>query len=155
MEGDGFTLPGTDRSVRYSKFVGTIGTSGMPTADPRPNNPGAVLDIFDGDANVGEVLLPLGKTLDLGGGFTVVPQNLVYYSGFDYRYDPGIPVVAVGAFVLLAGFCICLYVVPARLHAEFRHDNGRVQLAIAATTVKGHEIFEDQFAALVADLGKP
>lgn len=152
MEGDIFTLPGTDRSVRYTRFVGTIGVSGMPTADPRPNNPGAVFDIFDGDTNIGEVLLPLGKTLDLGGGFSLTPQNLVYYSGFDYRYDPGIPVVALGAFIMLAGFCICLYVVPARLHAEFRSSPEGWSLAVAATTIKGHEMFEEQFSALVADL---
>jgi cytochrome c biogenesis protein len=152
MEGQTFTLPGTERIVRYTHFVGTIGTSGMPTADPRPNNPGAVIDIFDGDNSVGQVLVPLNTRIDLGGGYMMVPDGLRYYSGFDYRFDPGIPIVGLGAFVLLAGFCICLYLLPARLHARFAGEGTHWTLSLAATTVKGYEMFESQFTDLVAAL---
>ena len=36
-------------------------------------------------------------------------ETYVLYSGFQYRYDPGVPLVGIGAFVLLAGLIISFY----------------------------------------------
>ena len=154
QEGDGFTLPGTTRSVEYTRFVGTIGADGVPGKDPRPNNPGVViLSIFDGDTHAGDVLVPFGRTVDLGGGFALTPASTQFYSGFQYRYDPGIPLVGIGAFVLLAGLCIAFYLLPARLYARIDGAGQAWTLSLAATTVKGYTIFEEQFGDLVKALG--
>jgi cytochrome c biogenesis protein len=140
-------------AVRYTKFVGTIdrvrGTAG---ADPRPNDPGAVLEFFTGDRPAGSAIVPFGQSLDLGGGYRITPLRYVLYSGIQYRYDPGIPLVGLGAAVLLTGLIISFYFVPARLYVRLDGAGSRWNVGLAATTVKGYDIFEEQFSELVATL---
>ncbi len=151
-EGEGFTLGQSSRAIRYTKFVGTIDAHGGIGADPRPNNPGAILDVFDGDVAIGEVLVPLGQPLDLGNGYRLEVGPYRTYSGIEYRHDPGIPLVGLGAFVLLAGLCISFYFLPARLYVRIDRAAQGIAVGLAATTVKGFEIFEEQFGALVEAL---
>jgi cytochrome c biogenesis protein len=151
-EGEGFQLGDSSRSVQYARFVGTIGAGGSIAADPRPNNPGVLLHVFDGNQPIGDVLVPLERGIDLGNGYRLGVGRYVLYSGIQYRHDPGIPFVAIGAFVLLAGLCISFYFLPARLFV--RIDGGEQSVwnvGIAATTVKGYDIYEEQFAALVRE----
>ena len=152
-EGDAFVIPGTSRAVQYARFVGTIDrTTGQPAADPRPNNPGVMLVFSDGSQPVGETLAPLGKALNLGAGYRLTPERYVYYTGLQYRHDPGIPFVAIGAFVLLSGLCISMYLLPARLYVRITGHGRTWRVGLAATTVKGYDIFEEQFQELVAAL---
>jgi cytochrome c biogenesis protein ResB len=153
-EGEGFVIDGTSRSIQYARFVGTIDrATGQPAADPRPNDPGVVIQAFDGDRPVGSALLPLGTPVDLGAGYRLEAVRYVLYSGFQYRYDPGIPVVGLGALVLLAGLCISLYFLPARLFVQVRpSDAGTSEVGIAATTVKGYDVFEERFRDIVGAL---
>jgi cytochrome c biogenesis protein len=153
-EGEGFAIDGTSRSIQYTRFVGTIDrATGMPAADPRPNDPGVVVQAFDGDRPAGSALIPLGRPVDLGAGYKLEAARYVLYSGFQYRYDPGIPVVGIGAFVLLAGLCISFYFLPARLFVLVREAGaGIAEVGIAATTVKGYDVFEDRFGEIVAQL---
>ncbi len=153
-EGEGFTIPGTSRSIQYQRFVGTLDrATGQPAADPRPNDPGVVVQAFDGDQPAGSALIPLGTAVDLGAGYKLDAARYVLYSGFQYRYDPGIPVVGIGAFVLLAGLCISFYFLPARLFVLVREAGaGIAEVGIAATTVKGYEVFEERFAEIVESL---
>ena len=151
-EGEGVPIGDTTRSVQYAKFVGTIGPGNTIGSDPRPNAPGVVLNIFDGDQNIGSVLVPLGRSIDLGAGYKIGVGRYTLYSGIQYRHDPGIPLVGIGAFVLLAGLCMSFYFLPARLYVHVEPGAGRSRVGIAATTVKGYDIYEEQFAALVADL---
>lgn len=152
-EGDGFTIDGTTRSILYSQFIGTIDPrTGQPTNDPRPNNPGVVIEAFDGSQPLGSVLLPLGKSIDLGAGYRLVAPRYTLYSGFQYRYDPGIPLVLTGALVLLIGLCISFYLLPARLYVLIRGSGDRWNVGIAATTVKGYDLFVDGFNEIVKDL---
>jgi cytochrome c biogenesis protein ResB len=150
-EGEGFAIDGTSRAIQYQRFVGTIDrTTGQPGADPRPNDPGVVIQAFDGDRPVGGALIPLGRPIDLGAGYKLDPARYVLYSGFQYRYDPGIPVVGIGAFVLLAGLCISFYFLPARLFVLVRDaPGGGSEVGIAATTVRGYDVFEERFAEIV------
>jgi len=152
-EGEGFTIPGTSRSIEYRSFVGTIDRqTGQPGTDPRPNDPGVTIQAFDGDKPLGQALIPLGTALDLGAGYALTPQKYTLYSGFQYRYDPGIPLVLVGAIVLLLGLCISFYFLPARLYVVVTGAGRSWTVGIAATTVKGYEIFEDRFREIVAAL---
>lgn len=153
-EGEAFMVDGTGRAIQYSRFVGTIDrVTGQPGPDPRPNNPGVVIQAFDGDQPVGMVLLPLGQSVDLGAGYRLEAARYVLYSGFQYRYDPGIPVVGIGAFVLLAGLCISFYFLPARLFVLVRESvEGGTEVGIAATTVRGYDVFEDRFREIVETL---
>jgi cytochrome c biogenesis protein len=153
-EGEGFTIPGTSRSIQYQRFVGTIDrATGQPAADPRPNDPGVVVQAFDGDQPAGLALMPLGRAVDLGAGYKLEAARYVLYSGFQYRYDPGIPFVGIGALVLLAGACVAVFLLPARLFVLVREvEPGTSEVGIAATTVKGYEIFEDRFRDIVEAL---
>jgi len=159
-EGEGFPIGQGTRSVQFAKFAGTIDRrTGGIGPDPRVHDPGVVLNVFDGNQEIGSVLVPIGKTLDLGGGFSVVPERWTLFSGLQYRYDPGVPLVGLGAFVLLAGLCISFYLVPARLYVRLDPEGGHAgatgrawSVGVAATTVKGYDIFEEQFRALVEAL---
>jgi cytochrome c biogenesis protein len=158
MEGEGFQVGPTSRAIRYRQFVGTVDRRGGGASnDPRPNDPGVIVDVFDGDQLLGSQLLPLGQSLDLGAGYRVEPARYTLYSGLQYRYDPGIPLVGIGAFVLFAGLCISFYLLPARIYVRIDPAAGepapasarRLAIGLAATTVKGYEIFEERFRALV------
>lgn len=152
-EGETLTLPQTSRQIQYSQFVGTIDRrTGAPTADPRANNPGVVLNAFDDGNPSGSALVALGKSVDMGGGFAIVPRAYVMYSGLQYRYDPGVALVGIGAFVLLAGLCISFYLLPARLYVKVEGTKEGATVGVAASTVKGYDIFETQFNALIAEL---
>jgi hypothetical protein len=153
MEGQGFDIPGTSRSIQYRSFVGTIDRrTNAAGPDPRPNDPGVVLAAFDGNNRLGDVLVPLGTPLDLGAGYALTPQRYTLYSGFQYRYDPGIPLVLVGSMVLVLGLCISFYFLPARLYVVVTGAADAWNVGIAATTVKGYDIFEDRFRDIVEAL---
>jgi cytochrome c biogenesis protein len=152
-EGEAFDIPGTSRSIEYRSFVGTIDRrTGQAGPDPRPNNPGVALEAFDGDAPLGDVLIALGTPLDLGAGYALTAQKYTLYSGFQYRYDPGISLVLIGACVLVLGLCISFYLLPARLYIVITGAAQSWNVGIAATTVKGYDIFEDRFREIVEAL---
>jgi cytochrome c biogenesis protein len=148
-EGEGFAVGPTGRAVRYNRFVGTIDAHGGVGADPRANNPGVLLEVFDGDQTLGSVLVPLGRGVAVGNGYRVGAERYTPFSGIQYRHDPGIPLVGLGAFVLLAGLCISFYFLPARLYVRVDPVPEGAAVGLAATTVKGFEIFEEQFQSLV------
>lgn len=154
LEGDSFDLPGTERTLVYERFAPTVDKqSGMPTADPRVNDPAVLLGASESGTSLGDALVPLGDSVDAGGGWRVMPKRYVLYSGFQYRYDPGVPLVGIGAFVLLAGLVISFYFLPARLYV--RVDEGRpghARVGAAATTVKGYDVFASEFDRLMVSL---
>jgi cytochrome c biogenesis protein ResB len=156
FEGDSLDLPGTQRSVVFSRFAPTIDKqSGLPAADPRVNDPGVVIALTDAGSTIGQALVPLHTAVDLGDGWRLTPANYVLYSGFQYRYDPGMPLVGIGAFVLLAGLIVSFYFVPARLFVRVDEAGAnRTRVGLAATTVKGYDVFEDEFGRLVLALTK-
>ena len=156
LEGESLDLPGSGRSVIYDRFAPTVDKqSGMPTADPRVNDPGVVLDVAQGGAPVGAALVPMHTSIDLGDGWRVTPARYVLYSGFQYRYDPGVPLVGIGAFVLLAGLIVSFYFLPARLYVRVDPEGpDRCRVGAAATTVKGYDVFADEFGRLTAALGQ-
>ena len=152
-EGDSIDIPGTRMGVVYDRFIPTVDrSSGQPSADPRINNPAAILTLTQAGNEAGSALVPLHTWIDLGNGWRVVPQTYLIYSGFQYRYDPGIPLVFVGAIVLLAGLVISFYFLPARLYVRVDEHAGNAKVGLAATTVKGYDIFTTQFGELVTEL---
>jgi hypothetical protein len=113
-----------------------------------------LLNVFDGNQSIGSVLVPLERGIDLGSGYRVSVGRYILYSGIQYRHDPGIPFVGLGAFVLLTGLCMSFYFLPARLYVRVDGAGSAWDVGMAATTVKGYEIYEEQFAALVRDFAK-
>jgi cytochrome c biogenesis protein len=153
LEGDSFDLPGTNRTVQYERFIPTVDKSGMPSADPRVNDPAVALGAAESGNSIGEALVPMRTWIDLGDGWRVTPAQYALYSGFQYRYDPGVPLVGIGAFVLLAGLVISFYFLPARLYVRVEPvAPGRSRVGAAATTVKGYDVFGSEFDRLAATL---
>lgn len=151
-EGEGFPLSGGP-PVRFAQFVPTFDpATGRAAPDPRPNHPAVVL-AEGADDQPDAALLPMGKTLAIGQGWTITPLRYALFTGLQYRYDPGMPLVAIGAFVLLSGLCIAFYFLPARLFVIIEGAGRNWRVGIAATTVKGYDIFEEQFAQLILALG--
>jgi cytochrome c biogenesis protein len=154
LEGDSIELPGTQRSVQFGRFVPTVDRqSGQPAPDPRVNDPAVVVGVTDAGTSLGEALVPLHTWIDAGDGWRIEPETYVLLSGFQYRYDPGIPLVGIGAFVLVAGLIIAFYLLPARLYVRVDDaEPGRVRVGVAATTVKGHDVYQNQFHQLIGEL---
>jgi hypothetical protein len=124
----------------------------MPSADPRVNDPAVILSVSNGGQQAGTAIVPLRSWVDLGGGWRLVPSRYLLYSGFQYRYDPGIPLVGIGALVLVAGLLISFYFLPARLYARVDPAPGGLwTVGLAATTVKGYDMFESQFQGLISE----
>ncbi len=152
-EGEAFDIPGTRNTVVYDRFVPTVDRqSGMPAADPRVNDPAAILSVQQNGETAGSALVPLRTWIDLGGGWRVTPERYILYSGFQYRYDPGIPFVGIGALVLLSGLITSFYFLPARLFVRVDPAQAGCTVGVAATTVKGYDIFAGQFQSLLSDL---
>jgi len=156
LTGDSFTIPGTQRTVQFAQFIPTVDRqSGRPSADPRLNDPAIALQITDGAQVLGAALVPLKTWIDAGGGWRVTPAQYILVSGIQYRYDPGVALVGIGAFVLLAGLVISFYFLPARLYARVEpQGDGTSRVGVAATTVKGYDIFETQFRELAGSLAE-
>lgn len=156
MEGETLQLPGSRQSVVYERFVPTFDRqSGMPAADPRVTNPAAILAVVRDGNPLGEALVPMRTWIDAGDGWRVTPQRYVTFSGFQYRYDPGIPLVGIGALVLLSGLIVSFYFLPARLFVRVDPvAAGRCRVGLAATTVKGYDVFENVFSRLVVALSQ-
>ncbi|MDQ2872953.1 MAG: cytochrome c biogenesis protein ResB, partial [Candidatus Eremiobacteraeota bacterium] len=154
MTGDSMQIPGTQRTVQFSQFVPTVDRqTGQASPDPRINDPAAVLTASDSGTSLGAALVPMRTWIDLGGGWRVTPQHYLQVSGIQYRYDPGVQLVGIGAFVLLAGLVISFYLLPARVYVRVDANEAANawNVGLAATTVKGYDMFEAQFRALVAE----
>ena len=153
--GDTITLPGSQRQIQVMQFVPTVDRlTGQPSADPRINDPAVGLAVTQGGQSAGAALVPMKTWVDVGDGWRVTPTQYLMVSGLQYRYDPGVALVGIGAFVLLAGLVISFYFLPARLFVQVTGGAQTSTIGIAAMTVKGYDIFEVQFNELVADCRK-
>ncbi len=153
MQGGTFPIGTSAKAIQYSQFVPTLDArTGQPGLDPRPTNPAVVVRAFDGGNLAGTVAIPIGGSVDLGAGYKLYADRWTLYSGYQYRYDPGIPIVLLGAIVLVAGLCMCFFLLPARLYVQITGEARAWRVGIAATTVKGFQIYEEQFRGLVAAL---
>lgn len=155
LTGDEIALPGTQRTIAVAQFVPTVDRlSGQPSADPRVNHPAVYLQIFDNGQAAGAGLVSMNSAIDVGGGWRITPQRYLMVSGIQYTHDPGVPLVGIGAFVLLAGLVISFHMLPARFFVRVDPTPAGATIGIAATTVKGYDIFEKQFNDLVAELDR-
>src|SRR5579872_1405386 len=160
--GDAITLPGSQRQIQVMQFVPTVDRqTGQPSPDPRINDPAVALAVNQSGQMAGAALVPMKTWIDVGDGWRVTPEQYIMVSGLQYRYDPGVPLVGIGAFVLLAGLVISFYFLPARLFVQVRPHASRhpelvegCTVGVAAMTVKGYDIFETQFNELLAELRK-
>ncbi len=153
MPGTVMTLPGSQRQIAFTQFVPTVDRqTGQASSDPRVNDPAVGLQVAEGGQMAGGALVPLKTWVDVGDGWRITPLQYVMVSGLQYRYDPGVALVGTGAFVLLAGLVVSFYFLPARLYVRIDPAGSKAwSVGLAATTVKGYDMFETQFKELVSE----
>ena len=154
MPQDQIFLPGTSREIEYMTMLGPSDPSQIPVGVALPKTDEYALWVVHDNVPTTNrpILLPVGRTMDAGDGYTITALPPIAWSGLTYRRDPGEAYVGLGAAILVAGFIMALFFVPVKLYARVRADGAGSSIDIAATTTKGNTIYEDEFARLLAGL---
>jgi cytochrome c biogenesis protein len=145
---------------------------GLPFCnDPRPVRPVLVVLAFQGDLRASAaqsvftldharlrplgarpLLLGLGQAGRLPDGTEVQFAGLKQYSVLTLARDPGVPLVAVGAGLVLLGLLPSLYVTRRRVWLRAAPAAGGTRVELAGLALQGKAAFADEFAALAAEL---
>jgi len=151
---DAIFLPGTSRVVQYGALLGPSDPSQTPPGVNLPAHDEYALWIFHDNipTTAKPILLPIGRAVDAGDGYSIRALPPTPSSGLTYRYDPGQGWVGLGCIILVAGFVMALFFVPVKLYARVTSDGPAARVALAATTTKGNTIYEDDFKTLVQEL---
>lgn len=154
MPGDQIFLPGTSREIDYVTMLGPSDPSQVPLGVPLPKTDEyAMWVIHDNVPTTSRPLLvPIGKTVDVGDGYHLTARAPIAWTGLTYRRDPGEGFVGLGAAVLVAGFVMALFFVPIKLYVRVKSDARGSVVDVAATTTKGNTIYEGEFKQLLAGL---
>jgi cytochrome c biogenesis protein len=95
------------------------------------------------------VLLGPGQSAKLANGMVVSFTDLKQYSVFTLARDPGVPVVAVGAALLLCGLVPSLYVTRRRVWVRAAPAGpGTTRVELAGLALQGKAAFEGELARL-------
>jgi cytochrome c biogenesis protein len=95
------------------------------------------------------LLLVPGQSKRLANGMTVSFTDLKQYSVLTLARDPGVPVVAVAAALLLAGLIPSLYVTRRRIWVRAAPDGrGGTRVELAGLALQGKAAFEAELARL-------
>jgi cytochrome c biogenesis protein len=95
------------------------------------------------------LLLGPGQSGKLANGMVVSFTNLKQYSVFTLARDPGVPVVAVGAALLLCGLIPSLYVTRRRVWVRATPTGpGTTRVELAGLALQGKPAFEAELARL-------
>ncbi len=95
------------------------------------------------------LLLVPGQSRKLANGMTVSFTDLKQYSVLTLARDPGVPVVAAAAGLLLAGLIPSLYVTRRRVWARAAPDGrGGTRVELAGLALQGKAAFEAELARL-------
>jgi cytochrome c biogenesis protein len=154
MPQDQIFLPGTSREIDYLTLVGPSDPSQVPVGVPLPPTDEYAMWVVHDNVPTTDrpILLPVGKTFDVGDGYTLTALAPIAWTGLTYRLDPGEGWVGLGALVLVAGFVMSLLFVPVKVYARVRPADSGAAIDIAATTTKGNAIYEREFNGLLEDL---
>ena len=99
------------------------------------------------------LLLVPGQSQKLANGMTVSFTDLKQYSVLTLARDPGVPVVAVAAALLLAGLIPSLYVTRRRVWVRAAPDGqGGTRVELAGLALQGKPAFEAELARLAQQI---
>jgi cytochrome c biogenesis protein len=99
------------------------------------------------------LLLGPGQSGRLANGMVVSFTDLKQYSVFTLARDPGVPVVAVGAALLLCGLVPSLYVTRRRVWVRaIPAGPGTTRVELAGLALQGKAAFEGELARLAAQV---
>jgi cytochrome c biogenesis protein len=99
------------------------------------------------------LLLQPGQSRELANGMVVSFTGLKQYSVFTLARDPGVPVVAVAAGLLLCGLVPSLYVTRRRVWVRAVPDGaGGSRVELAGLALQGKAAFEQELARLAEQI---
>jgi len=99
------------------------------------------------------LLLTPGRSAKLANGMVVSFTDLKQYSVFTLARDPGVPVVAVGAVLLLCGLVPSLYVTRRRVWVRASPAGpGTTRVELAGLALQGKPAFEAELARLAQQI---
>ncbi len=152
MPQDEVLFPGTSRGIQYMTMAGPSDPSQVPAGVPLPAQDEYIFWAFHDNipTTVKPIILPVGKSIDLGDGYRATALAPIAWSGLTYRRDPGEDFVAAGVAILIAGFAISLFILPVKLYARVRAGTAGARADVAVTTTKGNAMYEDEFTHLTA-----
>jgi cytochrome c biogenesis protein len=158
-------------------FTGLLtgdGPGGRPTLanDPRLVNPVLVVFGWRGELNADRaqsvftldrsglqpladrpLVIPFGGERDLPGGLgTVAFTGVKQYSVLTLARDPGVPLVAGGAALVLVGLLPSLYVTRRRVWVRAEPAPGGARVELAGLALQGKPAFAEEFRRLVAEV---
>jgi cytochrome c biogenesis protein len=139
--------------------------------DPRLVNPVLVVLPFKGNLNASQahsvftldfsglesagnpLILPLGKSAKFPDGLQVEFPTLKQYTVLTLASDPGVPMVAVAAGLILLGLIPSLYVTRRRVWLRATAAaGGGVRVELAGLALQGKMAFVDEFKELARDV---
>jgi cytochrome c biogenesis protein len=101
------------------------------------------------------LLLTPGQSRKLANGMVVSFTDLKQYSVFTLARDPGVPVVAVAAALLLLGLVPSLYVTRRRVWVQAAPDGvGGTRVELAGLALQGKAAFEGELARLAEQVAR-
>jgi cytochrome c biogenesis protein len=101
------------------------------------------------------VLLAPGQSRKLANGMTVSFTDLKQYSVLTLARDPGVPMVAVAAGLLLLGLVPSLYVTRRRVWVRAVPDGaGGARVELAGLALQGKPAFEAELARLAEQVAR-
>jgi cytochrome c biogenesis protein len=157
-------------------FTGLLtgdGLDGRPTLanDPRLVNPVLVVVPFSGNLNASRahsvftldysglgppgkpLILPAGRSGKFPDGLQVDFPSLRQYTILTLASDPGVPIVAVAAALILVGLIPSLYVTRRRVWLRARQrEEGGVRVELAGLALQGKVAFVDEFRDLAQEV---
>jgi cytochrome c biogenesis protein len=99
------------------------------------------------------LLLGLGQSGELANGFEVSFTGLKQYSVFTLARDPGVPIVAVAAALLLGGLIPSLYVTRRRIWVRATPAGpGTTRVELAGLALQGKPAFDGELARLAQQM---
>ncbi len=149
LEGDTLELPGTQRTLVYERFAPTVDKqSGMPTADPRVNDPAVLLGASEAETRSATRSSRSALRRPAAAGASC-RSDTCSTAGFSTATIRACRSWESGPSCLLAGLVISFY--SFRRASTFASTrSGRASRGgAAATTVKGYDVFESEFDRLM------
>jgi cytochrome c biogenesis protein len=139
--------------------------------DPRLVNPVLIVLPYKGNLNAAEahsvftldfsglesagnpLILPLGKSAKFPDGLEVEFPSLKQYTILTLASDPGVPIVAIAAGLILLGLIPSLYVNRRRVWLRATTaEGGGVRVELAGLALQGKMAFVDEFKELARDV---
>jgi cytochrome c biogenesis protein len=99
------------------------------------------------------LVIPLGGKRDLPGGLgTVAFTGVKQYSVLTLARDPGVPLVAAGAAMVLVGLLPSLYVTRRRVWVRAEPTPSGARVELAGLALQGKPAFAEEFRRLAAEV---